>query len=282
MEGGASTEAPDATGNADSDDSANRRAEAGQLEGGSLVDAGAGVGDASETDPCGSDAVSTGATSLSTRQGSPGFVAFVVSPANEILSLRTTLTVPAKPPPSGTLFLWPGLQPVPGGRNYDPIDNGVLQPVLTWGSSCAPNSQNGYSSWWISSQYVNTIGHYAGFTGCKGGDAIDVAVGDELLLDMTLHGQVWTQIATDGTNARSASFDFDLQGQAQGIAEFVIETPSQKPVGDVLFTSTVITFASPEPAACRPNHRGANDTFTTPRISKDGLRCCVERIDLRL
>src|SRR5262245_35241605 len=61
-----------------------------------------------------------------------GFVEIDTATDNPILSMRTTLTVPPSPPPSGTLFLWPGLQPLPGGAKYDPIDNGVLQPVLTW------------------------------------------------------------------------------------------------------------------------------------------------------
>ena len=72
---------------------------------------------------------------------------------NEFVDLRTTLTVPAPPPATGTLFLWPGLDPAPGGRNFLPIDNGVLQPVLTWGASCAPGQQPiQYSTWWISGQ----------------------------------------------------------------------------------------------------------------------------------
>jgi len=254
----------------------------GQPDAGARLDAGDGNDAGTNADPCGADAVSTGATPANTRQGSAGFVAFVVSPSNEILSLVTTLTVPEQPPASGTLFLWPGLQPVPGGRNYDPIDNGVLQPVLTWGPSCAPHSPTGHASWWISSQYVNTIGSDPGFTGCKGGDVMNVAVGDDLLLDMTVANRIWTQTATDLANRRAVSFDFDLQDQAQGIAELVIETSPQKPLGDVVFKSTVITFASPEAAACRPNHRGPADTFTTPRVSKDGRRCCIDRVVLHL
>jgi hypothetical protein len=70
--------------------------------------------------------------------------------------LHTTMTVPEKPPPSGTLFLWPGLQPLPGGKNYNPIGNGVLQPVLMWSGTCAPTAPSSYASWWISAQYVNT------------------------------------------------------------------------------------------------------------------------------
>src|SRR5262245_56849827 len=52
---------------------------------------------------------------------------------NQITSLTTTIIVPPKHSAIGTLFLWPGFQP--GGANYLPIDNGVLQPVLSWGLS---------------------------------------------------------------------------------------------------------------------------------------------------
>jgi hypothetical protein len=88
-----------------------------------------------------------------------GHVAFWTTSGNEIVGLRTTLRVPAKPEPAGTIFLWPGLQPDRDGRNYFPIGNGVLQPVLTWGPSCAPGEKpRTYSTWWISGQYVNTQG----------------------------------------------------------------------------------------------------------------------------
>ena len=48
-------------------------------------------------------------------------------------------------------LLWPGLQPDGPGANDQPLDNGVLQPVLTWGPTCAPNAPDGdpYGSWWI-------------------------------------------------------------------------------------------------------------------------------------
>src|SRR5262249_3603543 len=107
-----------------------------------------------------------------------GGVQFTLSTKNRILGLETTLTVPPKPPASGTLFLWPGLQPLPGSANFTPINNGVLQSVLTWGKTCAPNAPlDPYASWWISAQYVNTFGIEPGYTGCQGGEGIDVAVG---------------------------------------------------------------------------------------------------------
>ncbi|CAF1210031.1 unnamed protein product [Rotaria sp. Silwood1] len=90
-----------------------------------------------------------------------GEVLFSVEKTNQVVYVETTMIVPPKQASKGTLFLWPGLQP--GGANFDPIDNGVLQPVLTWGTSCAPGTQPAaYSTWWISAQYVNTYGKLPG------------------------------------------------------------------------------------------------------------------------
>jgi hypothetical protein len=264
--------------------------DAGLADGPSARDAEGGAnaqalnGDAASLDPCGYPPDTTPDPLLArTRVSGWGFVNFAVSPKNEIVELHTTLTVPAKPPPSGTLFLWTGLQPAVGARNYQPIDNGVLQPVLTWGPTCAPRSpQSSYASWWISPQYVNTFGHYPGYTGCLGAAGLNVEPGEELDLRMTLEGTVWRQVVRRlNAAAASASFDIDMLGQAQNYAEFLIELAGQRPVTDVVFTSTTFTMASPEPAACQPNHRGAADEYATPHASADGRTCCVSRIALR-
>jgi hypothetical protein len=191
------------------------------------------------------------------------------------------LTVPTKPKANtGTLFLWPGLQP--GGANYDPIDNGVLQPVLTWGPTCAPNApKNSYSSWWISAQYVNTYGKDTGYTGCLGGDGMNVQVGDALQIVMTLNGTVWHQAVTDVSLKQSVSYDLDMLGQAQNYAEFVIEQYTQDPATDVIFTATTITLENAEATACQPTMRGTNDFFTDPVASADGKQCSIDRIVLR-
>jgi hypothetical protein len=72
-----------------------------------------------------------------------------------------------------------------------------------------------------------------------------------------------------------------MLGQAQGSAEFVIEEYSSKPLSDVIFTSSVITFDSAAKSACQAIQRGTNDYFSAPRASTDGLRCCVGKITLR-
>ena len=125
-----------------------------------------------------------------------------------------------------TLFLWPGLQPRPGARNYLPIDNGVLQPVLTWGPSCAPNptglNENG---WWISSQYVNTFGKFDGYTGCLGGSRILVKPGDSIKMVMQLEGANWIQSVENQNTNQFANFTIDMKGQDQTWAEWVMEIP---------------------------------------------------------
>ena len=169
-----------------------------------------------------------------------------------------------------------------GGKNFNPIGEGVLQPVLTWGGSCAPNMPSNPAGWWISAQYVNTLGSYQGYTGCHGGQAIDAQVGDQLDITMSLKGSVWSQVVVDRQSGQMATYDMDMMGQAQNWAIFTIEQPTQtKPVSDVVFTSTILTFAASDPKACQPNVRGTNDYFAAPQSSTDGTKCCVSRMILR-
>jgi hypothetical protein len=169
-----------------------------------------------------------------------------------------------------------------------PINNGVLQPVLTWGPTCAPNAPNGnpYASWWISAQYVNTnlamtSPEFPMYGGCHGGPGMDASVGDSLNISMTLNGESWTQTVTDAQSGESVSYAIDMMNQIQDIGEFVIEGDSQEPVSDVIFTSTTLTFASSQPTACQPQFRGTNDYFSAPQASVDGLHCCIQKIILR-
>jgi hypothetical protein len=213
-----------------------------------------------------------------------GQVQFRSLPQAQVIRLQTTLAVPAKPPPSGALFLWPGLEPLQGGENFNPIGEGVLQSVLAWGNTCAASAPNNYDAWWISAQYVNTVGNYSGFTGCHGSPGIDVSVGDLLDIDMVLGGSSgteWTQTVSDPRAGGTTTFAIDMQQQAQNAALFTIQGMSAAPVSDVVFTGTTITMASPDPDACQPSLRGQTDYFAPPRVSTDGTRCCVSKIILR-
>ena len=209
-----------------------------------------------------------------------GTVLISASSKNQIVRLQTSMVVPAEPPPSGTLFLWPGLQP--NGANFLPIDNGVLQPVLTWGPSCAPGKQpRAYSTWWISGQYVNTNGSYSGYTGCEGGPIMSVGVGDLLKIDMALAGTIWTQTVTDTETGQSVIYSLDMMNQAQTLAYFVIEEYSSAPTSDVIFTDNTITFGSADAADCKLTMRGQNDYVSVPVPSSDGRSCAIAEIILR-
>ena len=247
-------------------------------------DAGAD-GSGTNPDPCAGG--TTLADSTTTRVEDYGWVRLLVPTDNQIVELTTTMVVPDKPPASGTLFLWPGLQPLRGAANFSALDNGVLQPVLTWGPTCAPYAPaQSYASWWISGEYVNTnistsSPNYAAYHDCHGGPGMNVTPGDTLDMRFALNGTDWTQTVINRRNAQSVSYTINMLGQAQASAEFVIEEYDSKPLADVIFTSSVITFASPAKSACQPYQRGANDYFTSPRVSADGLRCCIDKVTLR-
>jgi MYXO-CTERM domain-containing protein len=209
-----------------------------------------------------------------------GTVMIWANAPRQIAWLQTTLVVPPKPPASGTLFLWPGIQP--DGDNFEPIDNGVLQPVLTWGPACAPGNQpRAYSTWWISGQYVNTNGDYPGYTGCLSGPIMSVNVCDTLNIDIALSGTVWTQTVADEQTNETVTYDLDMQNQSQNLVYFVIEEYSSTPVSEVIFTDTTIAFDSPDAADCRVYMRGTTDYVSTPVPSSDGLQCSIQQIILR-
>ena len=255
----------------------------------SASDAGVPNADSSpgiDGDPCAGGTTYADSTTAKVSVSDYGWVRLGVA-SSPIVGFDTTMIVPEEPAASGTLFLWPGLQPLRGGANFSALDNGVLQPVLTWGPTCAPNAPaQSYKSWWISGQYVNTnitssSPNYASYSDCHGGPGMSVAVGDMLDMRFALSGTTWTQTVTNQRTAQSVSYALDMLGQAQASAEFVIEEYSSKPVSDVVFTSSVITFASSAKSVCQPAQRGTNDYFSAPRASADGLRCCIGKVILR-
>jgi hypothetical protein len=210
-------------------------------------------------------------------------VKWVVDGSTQLVGLWTTMIVPAKPAAtSGTLYVWPGIQPFSDSQNFYPIGNGILQPVLSIGPTCAPGAPNDYASWWISGQYVNVSSSAAGASGCAGGDGMDVAVDDSLDIAMTLSGTVWTQVIADRRTGKSVQFPMDLKGQGQNWATLAIEQPtSLSPVADAVYTSTRLQFAASSPTSCQPSQHGPTDYFATPYVSADGKTCCVSRVILR-
>jgi len=218
-----------------------------------------------------------------TRVAGAATVELDVSPANEILALETTLRVPRRPSPLGTFFVWPGLQPLSGGRAYEPVGNGVLQTVLTWGATCAPGAPSDpYARWWISAEYVNVDGAVDSLAGCSGGEGALVDEDDTLHIVMKREGARFTERVVDEQSGSVAEYAVDLRGQAQSRALFAIERRDTAASMSAVFTGTRITFANPEPAGCQPAARGSGDSFSVPYASKDGTTCCIDRITLAI
>ena len=208
-------------------------------------------------------------------------VRFSVSSNNEVVRLRTKFRVPAKPPASGTLFIWPGLQP--HGRSFLPIDNGVLQSVLTWGPSCAPgNKPADYSDWWISAQYVNCFGHYKGYTDCHGGPVIKVEPGQLLDMDFWLEGSVWKQTVLNESTGEIVGFSIDMLGQAQNEIIFELESWNAPSIKGVEFLDTEFNLRSPEKAACNSSNLQDADFASKPQSNDQGTACKIEKIVLSL
>ncbi|MGB6874517.1 MAG: hypothetical protein WBD87_00650, partial [Candidatus Acidiferrales bacterium] len=206
------------------------------------------------------------------------------------VGLQTTLTVPPLPPvptaPGAALFLWPGLDPATSSTNFLPINNGVLQPVLSWGPSCAPAAQPApFSSWWISAQYVNTFGSDPGYSGCLSGSSMLVNPGDVLLINLSLDAAsgVWTQTVTDANTIQSVAFSIDMQGQRQNWAYWAMEFWYGAAINTpVTFTNTTITFQSPDTAGWCSSSQGANSAYiyTPPAPQNSATQCFISSVVL--
>lgn len=223
---------------------------------------------------CGSDAKVVNVTTRSS--GEYGSIDFMTASNVGFVSLKTTLTVPKRPSGSttqGTLFIWPGLMP---GAGSGMLSRGVIQPVLTWGSSCA-DMYAPKDTWWIAGMYVTGMGV------CYSGDSMTVDIGDKLDIEITNNGTMWTQVVTNQSNGRSVTYSKSMNGKTQWWALFAIEIweKAVKPTEDVIFTDTVLTFAGSAPAACMPSDIGPTDWLTSPHVSKDGTTCCIPKIILR-
>ncbi|KAI8820302.1 hypothetical protein BJ741DRAFT_639354 [Chytriomyces cf. hyalinus JEL632] len=223
-------------------------------------------------------------------------------PGNTFTALECRMTVPPVPvrPAAGkdaTYFYWPGLQTNQYAPNYNPIGFGVLQPVLTYGKACTPNQPAGasvYRGWFISAQYVNPKGTETGYKGCQGGNMMDVAAGDTLMMSMVLQGTTWVQtvtrvgVACSGTGSGVSSPDgcqvsyaLDMRGQGQNRAEIVLELYFNAVVTDnVQFSDIRLVAAKPEPAGsvafCNELSRlQKNEACTGMALSQDGLTCTI-------
>ncbi|KAJ3020201.1 UNVERIFIED_CONTAM: hypothetical protein HDU68_010314, partial [Siphonaria sp. JEL0065] len=222
---------------------------------------------------------------------------------NSYTSFISTLEVPIVPtrPATGdaTYFYWPGLQTNSAAKNYQPIGFGVLQPVLTYGPACTPNAPQGaspYRGWYISAQYVNPTGTQLGHKGCMGGNMMDVAPGDNILMTMVLQGTTWVQTVTrqgvacsgpgSGVNSASGcqvSFSIDMLGQGQNRAELVLELYYQAVVTtNVVFKDISLQILNTEPSNstrfCTPTSRlQKTETCSGMVLSADGKTCTIQQ-----
>lgn len=210
-------------------------------------------------------------------------IMYNATPPNTVARFVTTLVVPKQPAMKSTLFIWPGLQHS-GGADPGRVGNGVLQPVLTWGPSCAasaPAAARSYSSWWVSAMYVNVSTSAAGPTGCAGGDSMEVAVGDRLVMEFFVKGNDWTQTVTNLSNMKKVDFTIDLKGQDQNWVIWDIEVPSSaRPAEDTIFEKSVLTFTQPV-TSCQPSSAAEVDFFSAPVLSPDGMHCCYDKLILK-
>ncbi|CAM4267459.1 hypothetical protein NONI108955_17900 [Nocardia ninae] len=212
-------------------------------------------------------------------------VYFKIPVANEFVRMQTRFTVPPKPARVGTMFLWPGLEPREGGRNYYPIGLGVLQPVLTWGPACAPVQQPPtYSTWWISGQYVNVYSNDPRYRGCHSGRAMSVQVGEVLEMDIALDQStgLWTQTITG--QAGSVRYSINLRKQAQNMALFAIEPwDNARLANRLVFSDTTLTFRDEAAQSClnpELTYTGTGGTISPPTV--DGRRCHIDTVTVNV
>lgn len=262
---------------------------AGAPNAGEIAGAGAPLDEADPTSVCagGEVGMDSDSVSVSPLAGGGGrnlaYVILTVPSPNKVLNFKTWLTVPEEPAERQTLFIWPGLQHR-GGNDPGRVGNGVLQPVLTWGPSCAssaPASSRSYSSWWIAAMYVNISTRAAGPSGCAAGDAMDTPVGDRLVIEFDVQGNEWTQTVTNLSSMEKVDLTWDLEGQDQNMVIWDIEVPSSaRPASDTFFEKSVLTFAEPV-TSCQPTNVTGPDYYSAPVRSPDGLHCCFDKIILK-
>jgi len=142
------------------------------------------------------------------QKSAPNLIATNVSLETGFTYLKASMTVPEGIGYSGTLFFWPGLQ--------SSVSPGVLQPVLTYGPSCAPNpTKISDNQWWISGQYVTNV--------CKGGPRMALKAGNMVTVTMEYDDSNGTWTQTCESNGNNVSFKIPLPLQTMCI--FANENP---------------------------------------------------------
>ena len=244
--------------------------------------AGAGSSSNANEDECGAVPLQPAGNVTSGTINGAGLIEYDIKASNVFTGLRTTLIVPAVPEPTGQVYVWPGIQPTPTGSMFQPIGNGALMSVLSWGALCSPDAPATYSSWWVAPMYSNLSSSDPQYSGCHSARAAMVEPTQLVDVDIHLEGEVWIQKIVNRQTAEASELRLDLKGQEQGRAFFAIAPhTTNKPTEDIVFTNTVLSMDVSDPEACEPIMRGTNDFASKPRVSADGRHCCIDRIVLR-
>jgi len=131
------------------------------------------------------------------QKSAPNLISTSVPLGAGFTYLKASIKVPQSNGENGTLFFWPGFQAA--------ANPGVLQPVLTYGPSCAPNPTNiPENGWWISGQYVHQS--------CEGGPRMALEAGDvvDITMEYNSSDNSWTQ--TCESNGQTVSYKKDSIG----------------------------------------------------------------------
>ncbi|KAJ3240343.1 hypothetical protein HDU81_004011 [Chytriomyces hyalinus] len=224
---------------------------------------------------------------------------------NSFNAFEATMVVPQQPVKPGSYFIWLGLESTSSSTNYKPVGNGVLQPVLTFGHSCAPNKDqiaNPNGTWYVSGLYVN-LGQDNNFPdafGCKGGNIMDVMPGDHLVSSIArMSGSsTWVQTITNKGKACqsqsggvplskngkdcSVQFSYDIKNQAQTFAILEVELLHNATVDfnvefrDIQLSVDVRDSSADSGAFCSDAAvLGTVEKCTDIKLSDDGLLCKV-------
>ncbi len=187
---------------------------------------------------------------------------------------------------------WIGLDPA--RANFGAINNGVLQPVLTfyapyqnWSAlSVYDNDQNPSGTSQIpiiegqQSTYPDQID---GINSFNSATYFAPNVGDSIAMAITFDStsQDWTVVTNDTTLRESNTLIVNLSGQQQNYVYFALEIDNGMPVTySPVFTKTVITFAQPDISGICSDATGQrnNYTMTPPQLDSTKKVCTIAQI----
>jgi hypothetical protein len=218
-----------------------------------------------------------------------------VPTSNQIIGFTTTTVAPPLPAASSNssayISYWPGLEPLANGVNYLPTNGGLLQPALLviaaaqgWGADGGYYNSNGIPpivQGWSSPPESGGVNNF----NSSNNDGINPLPGDVIAEDMVLDQTTgyWTVNLTDTTLNQSNTLIINMQGQAQNVAIFALETGYGMPLNNpVIFTNSTLTFASPDTAGICSSSLGASNNYvlTPPTLDSTGTKCSIAEVIL--